>query len=322
MLKRALVLSGCLLSVCSLAYAQDAYPTKAIRMIVPFAAGGPSDIAARLVARGLIEQLGQPVIIENKAGAGAVSGTDYVAKSVADGYTLLFGTIAHTIAPAVNPSLPYDPIKDFTAIGLVGRAPLVLVVRPALGVKSVTELTRLMQESPGKYSYGSAGNGAVDHLAAGWFEARAQVKGLHVPYRGSSLGLLDLAAGRLDFMITTFFVALPYIRSGALTALAATSAERLSLLPNVPTMAQAGLSDFEVSTWYAMLAPAGVPKAIIQRLNQAMVKTLAEPELKTRFLELGAEVASDTSPEQLSQFIKSELARWDKVIKASGVVSQ
>lgn len=304
------------------ALAQDAYPRRAVRLVVPFAAGGPTDIAGRLVARGLADRLGQPVAVENKTGAGAVSGTDFVAKSAPDGYTVLLGTIAHTIAPALYRTLPFDPVKDFAPVGLIARAPLVLVVKPSLGVSDVNGLIRLMKESPGKFTYGSAGNGAVDHLSSGWFESRAGVKGLHVPYRGSAPAIQDLVAGRLDFMITTFFAVLPHIQSGALKPLGAASAERLTLLPSVPTMAQAGLPDFEVSTWYSLLFPAGTPAPVVARMNQALVGTLADADLRKRFLELGAEVASDTAPEQLAKFIGVEIRRWSAVVDSAGVEKQ
>ena len=316
-----LIVILCGLLLAQAAFAQD-YPRRPVRLVVPFASGGPTDIAGQILARVMQERLGQPVVVENKTGAAAVAGTDFVAKSPNDGYTVLLGTIAHTITPALYKTLPYDPVKDFAPVGLIARAPLVMVVRPSLPAANVADIIKLMKEQPGKLSYGSAGNGAVDHLAAGWFEARAGVKGLHVPYRGSAPAIQDLVAGRLDFMVTTFHPVLPHIQSGALRPLAAASAERLSQLPNVPTMAQAGLAEFEVSTWYSLLLPAGTAPAIVATLNKALVASLADADLKKRFLELGAEIATDNAPEQLARFIGVELKRWAAVAESAKLEKQ
>ncbi|UHL62955.1 tripartite tricarboxylate transporter substrate binding protein [Paralcaligenes sp. KSB-10] len=322
MLLRMILLLGCLLSVPILGYAQDAYPSRSIQMVVPFSAGGPSDLIARLVAHGMSERLKQSIVIQNKTGAGGVSGTNFAAKAEPDGYTILLATIAYTTSPYLYKTLPYDPEKDLVPVGLIGRAPLVLVVRPTLKVDNARDLIKLLKSAPGKYSFGSSGVGSIDHLAGALFESQTGVKALHVPYRGAAPAIQDLLAGRVDFMITTNFPLLPYIHNGKLKALAIASSERLPQIPDVPTMAQAGVPDFEVSAWYSILAPAGVPKQVIGKLNKAMVAALADPELKKSFQGLGATIAVDQSPAQLATFITAELHRWKKAIDTAGVEKQ
>lgn len=319
MLSRMILLLGCLFLISSAGYAQQAYPNRPIRMIDPFAAGGPSDLVARIVAQGMSKKLGQSVVVENKAGAGGLMGTNFVARAAPDGYTIVLATIAYTISPFMYKSVPYDPKTYLAPLGLIARAPLVLVVRPSLKVNSVASLIKLMRASPGKYSFGSSGIGSVDHLAGVLFESTAHVKGLHVPYRGAEPAIQDLLAGRVDFMITTNFPLMPYIRSGALKALAVTSPERLTQLPAVPTMAQVGLPGFDVSVWYSIMAPVGVPADIVKKLNRAMAQTLAQPEVQNRFKALGATIAPDDSPAQLRKFIETEQDRWSRVIQAADV---
>lgn len=316
---RLMLLFACFCTVFSTGHAQGAYPDRPIRMIDPFAAGGPSDLVARIVAQGMGKRLGQSVIVENKAGAGGLMGTNLVARAAPDGYTILLATIAYTISPFMYKSVPYDPKTYLAPLGLIARAPLVLVVRPTLKVDSVASLIKLMQASPGKYSFGSSGIGSVDHLAGVLFESSAHVQGVHVPYRGAEPAIQDLLAGRVDFMITTNFPLMPYIKNGALKALAVTSSDRLPQLPEVPTMAQAGLPGVDVSVWYSLMAPRGVPADIVDKLNKAMVRTLAQPDAQKRFKALGTTIAPDDSPAQLGKFIEAEQGRWSRMIQAAGV---
>jgi tripartite-type tricarboxylate transporter receptor subunit TctC len=298
--------------------AEEPYPSHPVKMIVPFAAGGPADVVGRIIASGLPAKLGQQVVVENKSGAGVVVGTAAVASAPPDGYTVLLSTIAHTIAPSMFKSLPYDPVKDFTPVGLVGAVPLVMVVRPSLGVQSVKDVVALAKAKPGTLNFGSAGNGAVDDLSASLFEARTGTTVVHVKYRGTAPAIQDLIAQRLDCIISTSSVMLPYIQSGALVALAVTHATRLPTLPNVPTMAEAGVSDFEMSAWYSLLFPARTSLAIVERMNSALKAVLADNATQGRLLQLGTLIATDTSPGYLANYMAQEQARWAAMLKAAG----
>jgi tripartite-type tricarboxylate transporter receptor subunit TctC len=304
------------------AFAQNSYPDKPIRMVVPFAAGGPADVVARVVAADMSNRLGQQIIIENKTGAGGTVGTDYVAKSSPDGYTVLFVTIAHVISPAVYKSLPYDPVKDFTPIGRVGQVPLVLVVRKDFPANDVASFIAVLKRKPGQFNFGSAGNGSVEQLATAWFQDRASVKAVHIPYRGAALAIQDLVAGRLDFIIETSSVMLPHIDSGAVKALAVANDKRISTLPAIPTMAEAGVSDFNVAAWYGLLGPSGIPLPISERLNTAISTSLNDETVRKRLSQFGVEVAADTSSAEFARFIVAELGRWMPLMKAVGVEPQ
>lgn len=298
--------------------AQDNYPNRPIKMIVPFAAGGPADVVGRIVAADLPAKLGQQIVVENKSGAGVVVGTAAVAAAPPDGYTVLLSTIAHSIAPSMFKSLPYDPIKDFAPVGLIGAVPLVMVVLPSLGAKNVQDVVALAKAKPGTLNFGSAGNGAVDDLSASLFEARTGTKVVHVKYRGTAPAIQDLLAGRLDCIISTSSVMLPYIRTGALKALAVTHPTRLPTLPDVPTMAEAGVSDFVMAAWYSLLFPARTPAAIVARMNAALKDVLADASTQQRLLQLGTLIAPDGSPEYLARYMAQEQARWSEMLKAAG----
>ncbi|MBS0539067.1 MAG: tripartite tricarboxylate transporter substrate binding protein [Proteobacteria bacterium] len=307
-----------LLALGRTAHAQDKYPIRPIKMIVPFAAGGPADVVGRIVAAGLGEKLGQQVVVENKSGAGVVVGTAAVATAPSDGYTLLLSTIAHSIAPSMFKTLPYDPVKDFTPVGLVGSVPLVMVVRPSLEAKDVKEVVALARAKPNTLNFGSAGNGAVDDLSASLFETRTGTTVVHVKYRGTAPAIQDLLAGRLDCIISTSSVMLPHIQSGALRALAVTYPTRLPTLPSVPTMAEAGIPDFDMSAWYSLLLPARTAPGIVDRLNRVLKETLADKATQARLQDLGTLISSDTSPEYLARYMADEQARWAGVLKAAG----
>ena len=298
--------------------AQEPYPNRPIKMVVPFAAGGPADVVGRILATDLPAKLGQQVVVENKSGAGVVVGTAAVATAAPDGYTVLLSTIAHSIAPSMFKSLPYDPLEDFTPVGLIGAVPLVMVVRPSLGVQDVKGVVALAKAKPGTLNFGSAGNGAVDDLSASLFEARTGTTVVHVKYRGTAPAIQDLLAERLDGIISTSSVMLPYIQSGALKALAVTHPTRLPTLPDVPTMAEAGVSDFEMSAWYSLLFPARTAPAIVARMNAALKATLADKAIQDRLLQLGALIAPDTSPDYLARYMAQEQERWANVLKAAG----
>jgi tripartite-type tricarboxylate transporter receptor subunit TctC len=298
--------------------AQDTYPSRPIKMVVPFAAGGPADVVGRILASDLPARLGQQVVIENKSGAGVVVGTAAVASAAPDGYTVLLSTIAHSIAPSMFKSLPYDPLKDFTPVGLIGAVPLVMVVRPSLDVQDVKGVVALAKAKPGTLNFGSAGNGAVDDLSASLFEARTGTTVVHVKYRGTAPAIQDLLAERLDCIISTSSVMLPYIQNGALKALAVTHPTRLPTLPDVPTMAEAGVSDFEMSAWYSLLLPAKTAPTVVTRLNTALKETLADKAIQDRLLQLGALIATDTSPGYLARYMAQEQERWAAMLKAAG----
>ncbi|MBV8168764.1 MAG: tripartite tricarboxylate transporter substrate binding protein [Alphaproteobacteria bacterium] len=298
--------------------AQDAYPTKPIRLVVPFAAAGPTDIIARLVAQKMTESLGQQIVIDNRGGAGGNLGSDIVAKAPGDGYTLLMGTVAtHAINAALYPKMPYDPVKDFEPISLLVIVPGVLMVHPSAPAKTVQELIALLKANPKQYSYASSGNGTPLHLSGELFKTMAGVEMEHVPYRGSGPALIDAVSGQVPVMFDLLPSALPYIKDGKLRALAVTSPKRVETLPDVPSMDESGLKGYETYTWNALFAPANTPAAIIQKLNDAANKAIADPATRAKLIELNAQVVG-TTPQQLGDHVKAELAKWTPVVKRSG----
>ncbi len=305
--------------------AQAAWPARPIRIVVPFPAGGTTDILARAMAPELQKALGQPVVVDNKPGAGGNTGTAEVAKSPADGYTLLMGTVGtHAINASLYPKLPYDPVKDFVPVALVAGVPNVLVMNPAsmqrYGVASVPDLVRAAKAHPGKLNYASSGNGTSIHLSAELFKSMTGTYMLHIPYRGSGPALIDLMGGSMDLMFDNLPSAMPHIRSGKLKALAVTSAARSPALPDVPTVAEAGgkaLEGFEASSWFGLLAPAGTPAEAVQRVGQETAKALATPAIKERLQAQGA-LPSGIGSVEFAKFIAAESAKWAKVVKASG----
>jgi tripartite-type tricarboxylate transporter receptor subunit TctC len=308
------------LALTGLASAQS-YPTKPIKIIVPYAVGGSTDNTARLVARSLSLRLGQPIVVDNRAGAGGRIGHDMVAKSPADGYTLLFSAAGPlTVTPHTYDKLGYDPIKSFEPIILVATQPLLLVVNPNLKAGSVAELIKLAGAKQGKLNYGSFGNGSAAHLAGEYFKTLAKVDMTHVPYKGSGPALVDLAGGQIDLMFDVFSTAAPLAKSGKLRALAITSNERSPQFPDVPTMQQAGVSGFEAGTWFGMLAPAGIDKKILAQLSKAMNEVLTEKELRETLASQGAVVRGGT-PEQFSKFFLAEYQKWGAIVKAAGVTA-
>ncbi len=304
------------------AHAQ-AWPTKPIRIVVPFAAGGTTDILARALAPELQKALGQPVVIDNKPGAGGNVGADMVAKATPDGYTLLMGTVGtQSINPSLYPKMPYDAQKDFAPISLMAGVPNVLVVNPAkaaqYGIKDVKTLIAWAKAHPGRLNMASSGNGTSIHLSGELFKTMTGTYMVHFPYRGSGPALLDLIGGTMDLMFDNLPSALPHIRSGKLTALAVTSAERSAALPDVPTVAEAGpVKGFEASSWFGLLAPAGTPAEVVNRVHAETARALASPALKERLQAQGA-IPGNLTPQQFGRFIADEATKWAKVVTASG----
>jgi len=315
-------LALCTLGACFAAFAAgvsaQAYPTKPIRIVVPFPAGGTTDVLARAAAQKLAETLGQPAVVDNRPGAGGNIGAELVAKSAPDGYTLLMGTVGtHAINPGLYPKLPYDHVKDFAPVILVAGVPNVLVINPALPVNSVPELIAYAKANPGKLNFASSGNGTSIHLSAELFKTMAGVQMTHVPYKGSAPALQDLVGGQVQLMFDNLPSSLALIKGGKLKALAVTSGARAAALPDVPTLAESGLPGFEASSWFGLLAPTGTPSSVIAKLNGEIAKWLATPEAKEKLLAQGANAAGGTA-EEFAQFIAAETAKWQKVVKESG----
>jgi len=296
-----------------------AWPAKPIRMVVPFTPGGSTDILARAIGQKLTEAWGQPVVIDNVPGAGGAIGAEKAAKSPADGYTLLMahiGTLA--VNPNLYPKLPYHPIKDFTPVAWVARVPNVLVVHPSVPAKNLKELVALAKSKPGQLNYGSGGNGSAANLAMEYFKLQSGTSLLHIPYRGTVPATSDLLGGQIQALFTGAPALLGHIKTGQLRALAVSSPMRMEALPDVPTVAEAGYKGFEADQWYGIVAPAGLPRDLVQKINAQVNLALASTEIKTRFSGEGA-IATPTTPEKFAEHIALELARWKPVI-ASGRV--
>ncbi len=298
------------------AIAQD-YPNKPIRLIAPFSPGGATDVLARIVGQKMNERLGQPVVIENRVGAGGNIGAELVAKSAPDGYTLLMGGVPHAIGASLYSKLSYDMAKDLSAIAEVASFPSVIVLHPSLPAKSIHELIALAKAKPGQLNFGSAGNGSPNHLALELLDTMAGVKMIHIPYKGAGQVVGDLLAGQLQLASMGLPVAMPHVQSGKLRAIALTGATRSPLLPQLPTVAEAGLPGFDVTSWYGLFGPAALPREIIMRLNGEISAAITAPELKERLTALGAE-PSVKNPEQFAQYVREEITKWAKVVKASG----
>jgi tripartite-type tricarboxylate transporter receptor subunit TctC len=294
------------------------YPNKPIRLVVPFPAGGTTDVLARAAAQKLTESLGQPVVVDNRPGAGGNIGAELVAKSPPDGYTLLMGTVGtHAINPSLYPKMPYDHVRDFAPVILVAGVPNVLVINPALPVNSVQELIAYAKANPGKLNFASSGNGTSIHLSGELFKTMAGVQIAHIPYKGSAPALQDLVGGQVQLMFDNLPSSLALIKAGKLKALAVTSKERAAALPDVPTMAESGLPGFEASSWFGLLAPAGTPQPVVLKVNADVAKWLASPDAKERLLAQGA-IAAGGTPEDFARHIAAETAKWQKVVKDSG----
>jgi tripartite-type tricarboxylate transporter receptor subunit TctC len=287
-------------------------------LVVPFPAGGTTDVLARAVGQELSKNLGQPVVVESKPGAGATLGADYVAKSKADGYTLLMGAVHHTIASSVYKKLPYDFQKDLAPVSTVALVPNVLVVNPNVAAKSTKELLALAKANPGKLTYGSNGNGTGQHLIGAQFESMGGVEILHVPYKGSGPLTTDLLGGQITMSFDTITPVLPHIKAGKLRALAVTTSKRSPALPDVPTLDESGLKGFNLGTWFGILAPANTPREVVVRLNAEIVKIVNAPDFKKKMEDIGADPIGNT-PEQMAKQIKDDTERFAKLVKDAGV---
>jgi tripartite-type tricarboxylate transporter receptor subunit TctC len=311
-------LIGLALAISGPAQAQS-WPSQNIRLVVPFPPGGSTDVLARRLAEGLRERLGQTVIVENRGGAGGTIGSEFVAKSAPDGYTLLMGvTGSHGVAPSLYPNLGYQPLRDFAPISLLVSAPLVLVVNPEVPAKTLQDFIALAKKEPDTLTYGTPGNGTSMHLTGVTFDLQAGTKLIHVPYKGSAGALTDLLSGQIKSMFGDLLVVLPQIRAGKINALAVTSKDRNPLLPDVPTMAEAGLPGFEVLSWQGLFAPAGTPPAVVERLSKEVRAVMESKDVKDFFAAQGFLVGAST-PAEFTAFVGSEVKRWGEIVKAGNV---
>lgn len=302
------------------AHANDAWPTKTVRWIVPFPPAGAMDVIARTLGDKLSQSLKQPVIIENRPGAGGTIGSAAVAKADPDGHTIMIVSIGHALNPNLYPRLPYDAAKDFEPVSLVAVVPNVLVVNSTVKANSVSELIAQAAANPGKLTYASAGNGTSIHMAGEMFNSIANVDIMHVPYKGSGPAVTDLIGGQVNMMFDSITSAKPHIESGRLRPLAVTTAKRSAALPNVPTAEEAGLKGYEVSPWFAVFAPANTPKPVVDRLHKEIVKAMQQPDVKARFATIGAEPIG-SSPEELRSYLRTESERWAKLIKERNITA-
>ena len=298
--------------------AQAAFPDRPIMLVVPFPAGGSTDLVARVVAEKMSQDLGQQIVVDNRGGAGGNVGAAAAAKADPDGYTILMGTVAtHSINSALYRKMPYDPVKDFAPISLLVVVPNVLVVNPDFPAKNVQELIALLKEKPGEYSYASSGNGTPLHLSGELFKSMAGVDMVHVPYKGAGPALVDVMGGHVPIMFDNLPSSAEHIRAGKLRGLAVTTAERSPSMPELPTIAELGLPGYETYTWNALFAPAGTPPDVITTLNEAAVAAVQDPGVKAKLATMGASVVGST-PEELGQHVAAEMAKWAPVVKASG----
>ncbi|ETG99391.1 tripartite tricarboxylate transporter family receptor [Bordetella pertussis I036] len=299
------------------ATAHTAYPDKPVRIVVGFSAGGTTDVIARIMAKELTEALGQSFVVENKPGGGSNIATDYVARATPDGYTLLFVAVTSAINQTLYKNVNFDLTKDFAPVALGAKVPNILVLNPSVPVKSVQELVAYTKANPGKLAFASSGSGTSIHMAGELFKQRAGIDVLHVPYKGSAPAVTDLIGGQVQFMFDNMPSSWPHVQAGKLRALAVTTTERSASAPDLPTMKESGFENFDVSSWFGLIAPAGTPPEVVNTLNAAMVKALDKPEVLQSYEKLGA-VAQKTTPAEFGAFIKSEVEGWAPVVKASG----
>jgi tripartite-type tricarboxylate transporter receptor subunit TctC len=286
-------------------------------MVVPFAVGGAADVVPRIVGPKLVETWGQQLIVDNRPGAAGIIGSELVAKSPANGYTLLLAAVAHAINPGLYKKLPYDLVKDFAPVTLLASTPSVVMLNPSVPANSVKEFVALAKAKPGQFNFGSPGNGTSSHLAAELFSSMAGVKMTHVSYKGPAAALIDLLGGRIEFYINTLPSAMPHVRAKKLKVLAITSLNRTALLPDLPTVSESGVPGYEMTSWYGVLAPNGTPREVIQKLSSDFVRAIRIPEVSEKLNEAGAEPVANT-PEQYAAFIRNELKKWAKVVQESG----
>ena len=304
-------------ALCGTAQAQQPFPSKPVTLVVPFSPGGATDIMSRLLAERLNKRLGQPVIVENKPGAGTMIASEYVAKAAPDGHTLLLAASSLGIAPALYSKVNYDPLKDFTPVSLVASVVHVLEVHPSIPAKNVAELIAWLKANPTKANYGSVGAGTSTHLESELFNTMAGVKMEHVPYKGSAPALMDLVGGNLQVMFDAWASSGPFVKDGKVRLLAVTTAHRSKLLPDVPTVAESGLPGYEAMPWLGFVAPAGTPAAAVKRFHAELMEVLKEPAVQEKFRSLGLDIIGNT-PQEFGEFLKKDIVKWAKVVKDSG----
>jgi tripartite-type tricarboxylate transporter receptor subunit TctC len=295
------------------AHAQE-YPTKPIRIVVPTAPAGSADILARLIGAKLHERLGQPVVIENRAGAGQMIGADLVAKSAPDGHTLLLPTVTYTTSAATSPKLPFDPINDLAGITMIGEGPFIVAVHPSLPAKTLKELIALARAQPGKLAYASSGTGGITHLITEVFSANAKIRMVHVPYKSVAPAVIDVVGGHVPMLIVSVPSVLPQVKAGRLRALAVTSLKRSQFTPELPTVAEAGVPGYEARQWWGMFTQGKAPRAVVNRLNGEIQKILAAEDVKARLADEGAEPVQQMTPEAFAAVVKSDIAKWRKIV--------
>jgi tripartite-type tricarboxylate transporter receptor subunit TctC len=321
MLKHSAIAVAALIAATPAAHAQSSYPERPIRMIVPFAPGGGSDISARTMSNELGAALGTTIVVDNRPGAGSIIGTDLATKATPDGYTTLLGNISMTFNAALYKKLPYNALRDLAPISLATEQPNIIVVHPSLQAKSFQEFVALARAQPGKLNFGSAGLGSGTHLAMEMLIMSQKIQLTHIPYKGTGPAVAALLGNEINTFMSTFASALPHVKAGRLRALAVTTRTRAKPLPDVPTVEQSGVPGFEYATWYGVLAPAGTPKPIIARLNKAIVGVLSAPAMKERYANLGVE-ATPTTPEEFSRHFKTETDKWAKVVREAKIPQQ
>jgi len=308
----------CALALASAAASGQSYPTKPIRIVVPFAAGGPADVYARVLGRNMQETLGQPFVVENRPGGGSVVGTDVVAKAPADGYTLLLMSNTHTVNESLLPKKPFQLTRDFVPIAPINYSDLVLVIHPSVGIDSVKRLLAMAKARPGVLNYASSGPGTPYHMAGELFKSMAKVDIVHVPYKGSSGARTDVLGGQVEMMFDAITTMAPNVQAGRVRALATTGRARSAVLPNVPTVDEAGVPGYEAVIWLGIMAPTGTPKAVVDRLNGEVRKVLTRTDIKETWKKQGAETM-DMSPEKFDEFLRGDIAKWAKVVKDAGI---
>lgn len=305
-------------TVASAACAQQNYPTRPVRWVVPFAPGGPTDIMSRAIGEKLGQRLGQQFVVDNRGGAGGNIGAEIVARAPADGYTIMIGHVGtHAINIALYAKVPYDPIRDFTPISLLATLPLALVVHPSVPANNVKELIALAQKRPGELNFASAGNGGPTHLTAEVLKSLAKVNIVHVPFKGNAQALTELISGRVQMMFSNLLTSMPHVRAGKLRAIAISPAKRSPQAPDLPTVAESGVPGFDVTPWYGVLGPAALPPAITTRLNSEITEILRAPDLRERFVAQGVDLTPST-PDQFAALIKAEVPKWRKIVQDSG----
>jgi len=323
MLAQAVVIVSVVLAAMPPLATAQAYPAKPIRWISPWPAGGANDIFSRAIGQKIGESLGQQVLVDNRPGAAGTIGSDIAAKAPADGYTLVMGSSpTHAIAPALYPALPYDPLRDFSAVTLVGSVPNVLVLHPSVPAKTVKEFIAVAKARPGKLNFASTGNGTSQHLSAELFKFMAGLDMVHIPYKGTAPALTELVAGQVDLAFENMPALIPHIQAGRLRALAVTTTKRSAVMPELPTIAEAALPGYDASVWFGVFAPVGTPRPVIDRLHGEILKALQTQDLKSRMVAMGTDV-SGIGPDDFSAYVRKEIPKWANLVKAAGVkVSQ